>query len=176
MDNGEVRATRADDELAELDRVLARVTTVAELADAVRTRARRWAGADGATFVLREEDRCFYVDEDGIAPLWKGQRFPISACISGWAMDHASVVVVPDINTDERVPREAYRPTFVKSLLMVPVGHGRPMAAIGAYWATHHHASEAEQASLLTLADRAGTVLERIGVESAPWAPSFSQR
>jgi len=176
MHDGDERAARANDDLAELDRLLARVTTVAELADVVRTRARRWAGADGATFVLREEDRCFYVDEDGIAPLWKGQRFPISACISGWVMDHASVVVVPDINTDERVPREAYRPTFVKSLLMVPVGRGRPMAAIGAYWATHHRASEAEQARLLSLAERAGAVLERIGVDSAPWAPSFSER
>ena len=40
-------------------------------------------GADGATFVLRDGDCCYYVDEDAISPLWKGQRFPLEACISG---------------------------------------------------------------------------------------------
>ena len=162
--------------LNEVQERLAGVRTVAELADAVRTRARRWAGADGATFVLREGDQCFYVDEDGIAPLWKGQRFPISACISGWAMEHACVVVVPDINVDERVPQAAYRPTFVRSLLMVPVGQGRPTAAIGTYWARQHTASEEEQGRILALAGLAGVTLERIGVSSAPWAPTFGAR
>ena len=51
----------------------------------VRTAARELTGADGATFVLKDEDKCYYADEDAIAPLWKGQRFPLSACISGWA-------------------------------------------------------------------------------------------
>ena len=31
-------------------------------------------------------NHCYYADEDAISPLWKGQRFPMSACISGWAM------------------------------------------------------------------------------------------
>ena len=26
-----------------------------------------------------------YADEDAIGKLWKGQRFPMSTCISGWA-------------------------------------------------------------------------------------------
>jgi GAF domain-containing protein len=142
----------------------------------MRTRARRWTGADGATFVLREEDRCFYVDEDSIAPLWKGQRFPISACISRWAMTHASVVVVPDVDVDDPIPREAYRPTFVRSLLMVPVGAPTQVAAMGAYWATRRTPTEEEQRMLLVLADLAGAVLERTGVETAPWAPTFSRR
>jgi hypothetical protein len=171
-----VRADVDPREASELDGDLARVTTVAELADVVRTRARSWTGADGATFVLREGERCFYVDEDSIAPLWKGQRFPISSCISGWAMEHGEVVVVPDITVDERIPTEAYRPTFVRSLVMVPVGTPRPMAAIGAYWARHHSATAAEQHRLGILADRAAATLERIGLASAPWAPSFSDR
>ena len=163
-------------EADELEHALAGVTTVAELADLVRTRARRWTGADGATFVLREDDRCFYVDEDSIAPLWKGQRFPISACISGWTLRHGEIVVVPDISVDERIPTEAYRPTFVKSLVMVPVGRPRPVAAIGAYWARHRTATAAEQERLLALAALAAATLVRIGLESAPWAPSFSYR
>ncbi|HEU5036030.1 MAG TPA: GAF domain-containing protein [Nocardioides sp.] len=163
-------------EVPMLDDELIRVGTVAELANVVRTHARAAAGADGATFVLREADRCFYVDEDSIAPLWKGQRFPIASCISGWAMLHDAPVVIRDISLDPRIPQAAYRPTFVRSLLMVPVGRGRPRAAIGAYWARLHRASDDEQDRLLALADAAAAVLDRIGLESAPWAPTFSDR
>ena len=52
----------------------------------VREAARRLTRADGVTFVLREGELCSYVDEDAIAPLWKGRRFPIASCISGWVM------------------------------------------------------------------------------------------
>src|SRR6478672_11315380 len=38
----------------------------------VRKAARELTGADGATFVLREGDQCYYAEEDAIAPLWKG--------------------------------------------------------------------------------------------------------
>ena len=158
----------------DLDQRLARVRTVPELADVVRTFARTAADADGATFVLREGDRCFYADEDSIAPLWKGQRFPIATCISGWAMIHDQVVVVPDITVDERIPLAAYRPTFVQSLMMVPVGRGAPVAAIGAYWARVHRAGEEEQRRLLAVADAAAAALDRIGLGTAPWAPTFA--
>ncbi|HVY79541.1 MAG TPA: GAF domain-containing protein, partial [Steroidobacteraceae bacterium] len=85
----------------------------------VRRAARELTGADGATFVLREGDRCFYADEDAISPLWKGQRFPLEVCISGWAMLNRQPAVVEDIYADDRIPHDAYRPTFVKSLVMV---------------------------------------------------------
>ena len=39
----------------------------------VRTAARRLTGADGATFILREGEHCYYADEDAISPLWKRQ-------------------------------------------------------------------------------------------------------
>ncbi|HEU5397787.1 MAG TPA: response regulator, partial [Gammaproteobacteria bacterium] len=70
----------------------------------VRRAARELTGADGATFVLRDGERCFYADEDAIAPLWKGSRFPMEICVSGWAMNHRESVVIPDIYNDERVP------------------------------------------------------------------------
>jgi len=155
---------------------LAAVETVPELADAVRSLARTAGGADGATFVLREDDHCFYVDEDSIAPLWKGQRFPIASCISGWAMLHDTAVAIADITLDERIPQDAYRPTFVRSLLMVPVGHGGPVAAIGVYWARLHHATDDEQRRVRAVADAAAAVLDRIGLDTAPWAPTFSLR
>ncbi|HLP18931.1 MAG TPA: hypothetical protein VK174_01445, partial [Chitinophagales bacterium] len=44
----------------------------------VRTAARSLTGADGATFILKDKDLCYYADEDAISPLWKGQRFPMA--------------------------------------------------------------------------------------------------
>ena len=55
----------------------------------VRSVARKIIGADGATFVLRDNNLCYYADEDAISPLWKGSRFSIETCISGWAMMNA---------------------------------------------------------------------------------------
>jgi GAF domain-containing protein len=135
--------------------------------------ARAIAGADGATFVLREADNCFYVDEDAIAPLWKGQRFPMTACISGWAMLNRESAVVADIEVDERIPLAAYRPTFVRSLAMVPIGVEAPMGAIGVYWASVRPVSPAVVADLEQFAAEVAIAVERIGLDNAPWAPNF---
>jgi len=126
---------------------------------AVRHAARLLTGADGATFVLREGDLVHYVDEEAIGPLWKGARFPASACISGWAMVHRETVAIADVRLDPRIPQDLYRPTFVRSLLMVPVGVGEPAAAIGAYWAAPHPATPRERTLLESLAGFAGLAL-----------------
>lgn len=128
----------------------------------VRTTARQLTGADGATLVMREGDMCYYVDEDAIGPLWKGQRFPMSACISGWAMLNKTAVVVKDIYQDPRIPAAAYRPTFVKSLVMVPIRPTDPIGAIGNYWATQHPAEPHEVKLLQALADSTSIALEHI--------------
>jgi hypothetical protein len=47
--------------------------------------------------VLRDGDDCVYMEEEAIRPLWKGRRFPMRDCISGWVMTHGQPVVVPDI-------------------------------------------------------------------------------
>lgn len=130
----------------------------------VRTVARELTGADGATFVLRDGDQCYYAEEDAIEPLWKGMRFPLTACISGWAMLNQDTAVIPDIYADPRVPAEAYRPTFVKSLAMVPIRSTAPIGAIGNYWARHHQASPEEVALLQALADTTSVALENIQV------------
>jgi GAF domain-containing protein len=98
--------------------------------------ARYFTGADGVTFVLRAGESCYYADENAIAPLWKGQRFALTACVAGWVMLRRESVLIPDVYADARVPHAAYRPTFVKSMLMVPVRKSDPVAAIGAYWQT----------------------------------------
>ncbi|MBU6443613.1 MAG: GAF domain-containing protein [Alphaproteobacteria bacterium] len=100
----------------------------------VRGSARAIFDADGVTFVLRDGNQCHYADEDAIGPLWKGQRFPMQTCISGWCMLNRQTAVIADIFEDERIPHDVYRRTFVKSLIMAPAGSGTAVAAIGAYW------------------------------------------
>jgi diguanylate cyclase (GGDEF)-like protein len=132
----------------------------------VRTAARELTGCDGATFVLRDDDMCFYADEDAIAPLWKGNRFPMDICISGWAMLNRDAAVIPDIYRDARIPHAAYRPTFVKSLVMVPIRKLDPVGAIGNYWAHERQPSEQDVSLLQALADATSIAMENIRVHA----------
>ncbi|MES2624741.1 MAG: ATP-binding protein [Pseudomonadota bacterium] len=128
----------------------------------VRTAARELTGADGATFVLRDGDQCHYADEDAIEPLWKGLKFPMSACISGWAMLNQQAAVIEDIYADSRIPADAYRPTFVKSLVMVPIRIAEPIGAIGNYWAVKCQPKSEDVALLQALADSASIAIENV--------------
>lgn len=128
----------------------------------VRHAARELTGADGATFVLRENGNCHYADEEAIAPLWKGKRFPMTACISGWAMLNKQSAVIEDIYQDSRIPADAYRTTFVKSLVMVPIRRAKPIGAIGVYWATHHRSQPEEVKLLQALADSTSIAMENV--------------
>jgi len=139
---------------------LERTTTLEEAIDVVRQSARAICSADGVTFVLRDADKCHYVEEDAIAPLWKGQRFPLTACISGWAMLTGKTAAIEDIYADARIPHDAYRKTFVKSLVMVPVRTDGPVAAIGAYWADKRNFLVQEVAVIEALADMVGNALK----------------
>ena len=168
----------ADAGSSDVERAVAQLRSVRsfeQLCRVVGFAARRVTGADGATFVVRDGDRCFYVDEDAIAPLWKGQRFPISQCISGWPMQHAESAQISDIRVDPRIPQEAYRPTFVRSLVSVPVGLDDPIGAIGVYWdRIEQGLDEASLTALRRLAAEAEHAMRRLGLESAPWAPNFA--
>jgi GAF domain-containing protein len=152
---------------------LAEAQSLLDVIEAVKTSARALMGAAGATLVLREGGMCFYADEDAVAPLWKGQRFPITQCISGWAMLNARTAIIPDIYADDRIPHELYRPTFVVALVMVPVGTAAPVGAIGAYWDRRWRPADADVHALEQLAAAAAAALERVGLADAPWAPNF---
>lgn len=141
---------------------LSLVRDMASLVDVVRRAARALTGADGATFVLRDEGQCYYVDEDAIEPLWKGRRFPLETCVSGWAMLHRQPAIIPDIYQDARIPLDAYRPTFVHSLVMVPIRPADPIGAIGNYWATRRQPTEAEVRILRALADSTSIAIENV--------------
>lgn len=137
--------------MQEDDSIPSRLFRVMEI---VRSAARQLIGADGVTFVLRDDDHVRYLEEDSVWPLWKGQRFPIAECVSGWVITHDEPAIIPDVYEDPRVLMSAYRGTFVKSMAMVPVGKP-PLGAIGAYWAAHHIASRSEMEMLVAIADSA---------------------
>ena len=158
----EVPAGEALNTLAETTQDLSRAATMQDVQRIVRTAARRLTAADGATLVLRDAEECFYVDEDAIEPLWKGRRFPLSTCISGWSMLNGEPAAIEDIYADDRIPHDAYRATFVKSLLMVPIVAREPIGAIGLYWARHHLATESQVALIRALAASTAVALEHV--------------
>lgn len=132
----------------------------------VRKAARELTGADGATFILKEGNSCFYAEENAIGPLWKGRRFPMTSCISGWAMLNKREAAIEDIYCDDRIPLDAYKPTFVRSLAMVPIRTMDPIGAIGNYWAERHMPAPHEIRLLQALADTTAVALENVQVYS----------
>jgi PAS domain S-box-containing protein len=146
--------------LASIHRALSGSLRVDDLLTKICGVARELLGADGATFVVREDDCVRYAAEDAIAPLWAGQAFPVSRCISGWAILEDTAAVVEDVYADDRIPVEAYARTFVRSLLMVPVRRESPLGAIGVYWQARHRATEREIRLLEALAGTAGIAVQ----------------
>jgi signal transduction histidine kinase len=140
-------------ELIDAVQRLSLAQTVGEVQEIVRTVARRLCGADGATFVLRDGDHCYYADEDAI---------------SGWAMRERRPAVIEDIYADDRIPHDAYRPTFVQSLAMVPIrrASAQPIGAIGNYWRTRHLATPKEVELLQALADATAVAMTNVGLWS----------
>lgn len=139
---------------------------LASIMDIVRRAARELTGADGATFVLRDGNQCYYAEENAISPLWKGMRFPMEICISGWVMLNRQSTVIEDIYTDPRIPAAAYQPTFVKSLAMVPIRTMAPLGAIGNYWARQYRPSPEQVKLLQVLADTTAVAMENVQVYS----------
>lgn len=156
--------TGARASLVDIVRRLSLARSTDAIVEIVRSGARELARADGATFVLRDGEMCHYVDEDAIEPLWKGCKFPLSACISGWAMLNGQAAVVPDIYADARIPQDAYRPTFVKSLVMVPIRAEAPIGSIGCYWARPHEATPDEVELIQALADSTSLAFENVAL------------
>lgn len=146
-------------------RRLSTAHSIAEIMEVVTQAGRSILRADGVTFVLREGDLCFYADEDAISPLWKGRRFPMSACISGWCMRERKTAVIKDIYQDPRIPQDAYKPTFVQSLVMVPVRQDDPIAAMGAYWSETRDTTSFELELFQTIANSAALAIGKIELE-----------
>jgi signal transduction histidine kinase/FixJ family two-component response regulator len=156
--------THARAQLVGIVRQLSLARSTDAIVEIVRKGARELMGSDGATVVMRDGEQCHYVDEDAIAPLWKGCKFPLTACISGWAMLNGKAAVIPDIYADARIPHDAYRPTFVKSLVMVPIRAEAPIGSIGNYWAKYHEATPDEVELIQALADSTSLAFENVAM------------
>jgi two-component sensor histidine kinase len=139
---------------------LARAASSDEVVDIVRKTARRLIGSDGIALVIRDGEACHYIEEDAIGPLWKGSKFPMSDCISGWVMQNGRTAAIPDVFRDSRIPTYLYHKTFVRSLVMAPAGSERPIGALGAYWAQVYEPTHYEIETVETLARAVATALE----------------
>ena len=141
---------------------LAQADTIERVVETIRQLSRRLTGSDGIAIILREGDKCHYVEEDAVGPLWKGGKFPMTACISGWTMMNRRIAAIPDIYKDDRIPHDLYRGTFVRSLVMVPIREHDPVGAIGAYWAQTYEPSIDEVETLISLARASAGAIERL--------------
>lgn len=127
--------------------------------------------AEGAAFVLREGDSCHYAEEDAVAPLWKGRRFPMTLCISGWCMLEGAPAVIHDVFADPRIPTGAYKPSFVRCMAMVPVGEAQPTAALGAYWSADREIAPQEMQALQAVADAVARSMARVDPQQTTEPP-----
>jgi diguanylate cyclase (GGDEF)-like protein len=164
LDSASFPYIRATKRLIDVIQELSLARSLETIMAIVRVAARELTNADGASFVLRDKDQCFYADENAIAPLWKGQRFSMKICISGWTMNNRQPAIIEDIYGDDRIPFVVYQPTFVKSLAMVPIRTLDPIGAIGVYWATRHLPTPDEVEILQALADTTAVALENVKV------------
>jgi L-methionine (R)-S-oxide reductase len=158
--------------LAQATAALAVAGSLGEVVSILKRTARAIAGSDGIAVVLRDGDASFYVAEDAIEPLWCGRRFPLTTCVSGWAMLNDATVIVPDIESDARVPAGLYRLTSMRSLAMVPIGSPEPTAALGAYWCASVIPDDATVCRLEALAQGAAAALARVRTEPSDTRPA----
>jgi diguanylate cyclase (GGDEF)-like protein len=157
-------ATHAIEHLIEIVQRLSLAQNMQQITAIASAAARQLTGADGAAFILREEDQSFYVDEDSIGPLWKGQRFPISVSICGWVMNNCTSVIIPDVYQDSRIRIDDYRATFVQSMAMVPIRTHNPVGAIGIYWTKKHTPGPEQIRILQALADSTAVAIQNVRV------------
>ena len=77
-------------------------------------------------------------------------------------MLNKQTVIIEDIYSDDRIPIDAYKSTYVKSLAISPIRISEPLGAIGAYWANTYVPSEIEIKLLNSLSDSAAKAVENV--------------
>lgn len=120
------------------------------------------AGGGGLALVLRNRDRGYCVDDSVIAPLGKEQHYPTSLLISGWTIDHAYPVVIPNLEGYQSISYGAYQPILMRDVVMVPQRMGDPVGMIETGWSRYHEASPDEVRLLQVLADSTAVALANI--------------
>ena len=155
---------RTSDRLIAAIRELSFAHDLDTVLDVLKRVARDLTGADGVSCILRDGLQCHYAVESAIAPLWKGRRIPLSSCIAGWSILNRNPADVEDVFSDPRIDPEMFRPTFVKSLAVVPIRRENPMGAVEVYWAHRRPAGDDVIAVLERLADTAVVALANVRV------------
>jgi signal transduction histidine kinase len=128
----------------------------------VKVAAKELTGADGVTFSLKENDECFFAEEEAINPLWRGKRIPMEKCIDGWSIRNHEQVFIEDITRDNRVSQDVYSALPIKSLIVVPIHRLDPIGALGSYWTNVHVISSEGVLQLQTLADVTAVAVENV--------------
>jgi K+-sensing histidine kinase KdpD len=82
-------------------------------------------------------------------------------------MQNRQVVLIKNIYEDARIPHDAYRPTFVKSLCMIPIREDKPLGAIGNYWASEYAPTEEQIKLLRVLANSCAVALENLELKTS---------
>ncbi len=161
----EERIRKLNDQLKEIIYTINRLSKADDLGvlqTIVANAARKLVGARGTTFVVKDNDHCFYIEEDTDPPLWKGNRFPLKNCITGWVMLNKKPAIIEDIYKDERIPIDLYQKTYVKSLAVFPANQKDPRFAIGCYWDTQYLPDKDDVQLIQTLAEAASIAYENI--------------
>lgn len=156
---------RLNEQLFRLVAVIKELSTAhtePEVYKIVASAARILANANGSAFVKKDGDFCSYVEEDSREPLWKGGRFPLTNCITGWVMLNKEPAFIEDIYKDTRIPLELYKPTYIRSLAAIPIFSDNPKAALCSYWDKNYSPTSNEVQLLQTLADAAAISLQNI--------------
>lgn len=145
-----------------LARTLEEITAITLLA------VRELTSSEGATFVLLDNGFSYYIDENAIAPLWKGQRFPMNTCIASWVMQNLQPAIIEDVFSDPRISWAVDQTKFIKSMAMVSISSKERIAvgAIGTYWGHPHQATTEEVKLLQLLADSTALAMENTQIYS----------
>ncbi|MBI4854582.1 MAG: GHKL domain-containing protein [Acidobacteria bacterium] len=157
---------RSMEKLVKTMQELSMADSLDQIMSIVKIAARELSVADGVSFVLREAEQCFYADESTISPLWKGKKLPLTDCIAGWSIINRSSTVIEDVYKDERIKKDLYKNTFVRSLLVIPVKTINPIGAIICYWANYHKPTIEKIKIIQALADITAITIENIRVYS----------
>ncbi len=159
---------KAIEQLSSIAKQLALATDLEDVALLVNHALGELLSADAGSLVLRYGDQCYCLPEPDQDILHDGQLLPLHLCNSGWAMLNRRVAVCHDIDLDEHFQFGADRHTFAKSLIIVPLGHPRPQAAISTYWLQKHESSDEEVGILKMLAHMVELALRRVGIPVLP--------
>lgn len=157
---------RAMEKLVKTAQELSMADSLEQITELVKIVARELSVADGVSFVLREMEQCFYADESTVSPLWKGKKFPLNECIAGWSMLNRCSITIEDIYQDERIKKQLYKNTFVRSLYVVPIKVTSPIGAIEFYWANPYKPTLEQIKLIQALVDITAITIENIRVYS----------